>query len=89
MIQIGIEIKEADWAMFYAKFSAKVPMPTILGDVWKTIPEYETELEHVNSVVKSHLARIEKHGGELLKLKVPSEYDTKIIRKEIQDENYS
>ncbi|KKL58866.1 hypothetical protein LCGC14_2221100 [marine sediment metagenome] len=81
MIQIGIEIKEADWAMFYAKFSAKSPMPLVSVFDGGTIPEYKTELEHVNAWVKDKLARVEKFGGNLLKLEVPSEYDAKIIRK--------
>ncbi len=86
MIQIGIEIKEADWAMFYAKFSAKSPMPMIQDfesgtSIGAMVPEYKTELEHVNAWVKDKLARVEKFGGNLLKLEVPSEYDAKIIRK--------
>ena len=82
MIKVGYEIDDADWAMFYAKFSAKVPMNMLLGDDGKPIPEYKTELEHVEAEIERHLARIEKHGKDILKLKVASAYDAKIINKE-------
>ena len=79
MITIGYEIDDADWPMFYAKFAAKKPMTMILDDDGKSVPEYKTELEHVNAEVKRHLARIEEHGKNVLKLKVASQYDVKII----------
>ena len=77
-IQVGITIPESDWPMFYNKFSAKCPMPMI-DHKDETVPKYKTAIEHVNAKIESYLRKIEERGGDILKLKEPSQYDEMII----------
>ncbi len=84
MIQIGLEISNASWSKFYAKFSASNPMPVVLeheSPDGQEIPEYDTELEWVNAWITNKLAEAEEAGREILKSKVASPYDDQIINR--------